>query len=57
MTASRWNSNILDLLKAFESDELTLNDLLFKKIKVSDKVENFSDQGDGKEAGENEKIP
>jgi hypothetical protein len=32
MPASRWNSNVLDLLALFDQDELALEELLFKPI-------------------------
>jgi ATP-dependent Lon protease len=32
MPASRWNSNILDILSLFDQDELALEELLFKPI-------------------------
>ena len=46
MSASRWNSNILNLLKMFEEDDLTLNDLLMRSIRVTGgEDEALEDQG------------
>ena len=35
MPASRWNSNILEILKMFDPDDLTLSDLILKSIQVT----------------------
>ncbi len=35
MPASRWNSNILEILKLFDPDDLTLSDLILKSIRLT----------------------
>ncbi len=57
MTASRWNSNLLELLKTFEGDDLTLRDLIFKTIKISDTIEELIEPKEGKEESKEESIP
>jgi ATP-dependent Lon protease len=51
MPASRWNSNILDLLKLYDEDDLTLSDLILKSIQVTDgKMEGVLGEADPSEA-------
>ena len=57
MTASRWNSNILDLLKAFEGEDITLRDLILKTIKISDTVEDLIETEDQIKEGGKDDIP
>jgi len=54
MPASRWNSSILDLLKLYDSDDLTLSDLLLKSIQVTDgKIEDIlKESAPGEDSGE-----
>jgi ATP-dependent Lon protease len=35
MPASRWNSNLLEILKMFDPDDLTLSDLILKSIRLT----------------------
>lgn len=42
MPASRWNTNIQDLLSAFDGDELALHHLIFKTIRVREEKEDTS---------------
>jgi ATP-dependent Lon protease len=43
MPASRWNTNIEDLINTFDGDELALNQLIFKTIKVTETPEGTSE--------------
>lgn len=57
MTATRWNSNLLELLKTFEGDDLTLRDLLLKTIKITDTVEDLTQSDEEIQAGREDDIP
>jgi ATP-dependent Lon protease len=57
MPASRWNSNILDLLKLYDEDDLTLSDLILKSIQVTDgKMEHVLEDSDPSET-KDDQIP
>ena len=57
MPASRWNSNLFNILKSFEGDDLALNELIFKSIQVTDGEEGILDDPDGLKNKPQEKIP
>jgi ATP-dependent Lon protease len=57
MPASRWNSNILELLSMFEGDDLTLSDLIFKSIRVTDKKGDVAKDQDLSSEGLEDQIP
>jgi ATP-dependent Lon protease len=57
MPASRWNSDILELLQMFEGDDLTLRDLIFKTIPVKDGKAASLETSDSVSESETDEIP
>ncbi len=57
MPASRWNSDILELLQMFEGDDLTLSDLIFKSIPIKDGTSASSEKSDPVSEDETDQIP
>jgi len=57
MPASRWNSNLFNILKSFEGDDLALNELILKSIQVTDGEEGLLDDPGGLKDNPQEKIP
>ena len=57
MTATRWNSNILEYFKAFEGDDLNIRDLILKSIKITDAIEDLIETDGGIEKGVQDDIP
>ena len=57
MPASRWNSNILEMLKLFDLDDLTFSDLILKSIRVTGKKDDTEEDQSGVYADEENPIP
>jgi len=57
MPASRWNSNILELLKMFDPEDLTLSDLILKSIRVTGGTDGLVEDMDAQSKSQEEQIP
>lgn len=57
MPASRWNSNILEMLKLFDLDDLTLSDLILKSIRVTGRKGEIQPDSESVSADQDGPIP